>query len=169
MIGTSKVSGEHFCNNEILSKYAAYLWETEHLCNLGTREHRACKTSYLTTCFQSFTHWPRVFLVTTWLSTFFGNNAYSEKNSPNKCMLKFSKRQTRIRCELFSFLARKISEWCLWHFLDVFNANYKYISHHFLVFLLLTVTSVEQYIKTSRNTAVALFSIWKMWIVFVIF
>ena len=35
--------------------------------------------------------YPRIFLVENWLSTFFKNNIYSEKNSTSKYMLKLTK------------------------------------------------------------------------------
>ena len=60
-------------------------------------------------CFQSvfpflMTIFPRIFLLENWLSTFFKNNIYSEKNPANKYMLN---KRHRARLELFSKLARK--------------------------------------------------------------
>ena len=72
-------------------------------------------------------------------------------------MLKVNKRHTKTKSELFSNSPRKTPEQCHQHHLDVFVATFEHISH--LVQLLLTLTSVEQYIKQDRKTAVASFSI----------
>ena len=42
-----------------------------------------------------------------WLSIFFKNNTYFEKNTLNKYMLKINKRHTKTRCELLSKLTSK--------------------------------------------------------------
>ena len=102
---------------------------------------------------------PRIFLVRNSSSIFFKNNTYPEKNLASKYTLKMNKRHTRTRCELWQ--ARKISEWCNWHCLAVFTAYFEYTSHVVLVFLLLTLTSVEQYIWLEEKIGVASFSIWK--------
>ena len=74
-------------------------------------------------------------------------------------MLKVNKRHTKTKSELFSNSPRKTPEQCHQHHLDVFVATFEHISHLVQLFLLLTLTSVEQYIKQDRKTAVASFSI----------
>ena len=50
-----------------------------------------------------------------------------------------------------SLKARKISERCRWLCSDVITANFERISHFALVFLVLTLTFVAEYIKLEKN------------------
>ena len=53
-------------------------------------------------------------------------------------LFKVNKRNTRARCEICSKLTIKTSEWYQWRRSGVFVANFEHISHHDLVFVLLT-------------------------------
>ena len=78
-------------------------------------------------------------------------------------MLKVNKIQTRTRSEIFSKLSRKK------RLSDVLTVIFQHVSHLALVFLLLNLTTVEQYVKLDSKTAVALFSVSKILLVFVKF
>ena len=53
-------------------------------------------------------------------------------------LFKVNKRNTRARCEICSKLTIKTPEWYQWRRSGVFVANFEHISHHDLVFALLT-------------------------------
>lgn len=94
-----------------------------------------------------FTHSPSGKLVIYCL-----NNTYSEKKSVNKYMIKAKKRGTRTRYELFSKLAsKKTLERCHRRCSDVFTTSFEHISHLFFVLILLTLKSVELYIKLGKK------------------
>ena len=59
-------------------------------------------------------------------------------------MLKVNIRHTRTRCELLSKLASKCRS-------EVFTPNFEHISELVLVFLLLNLNTVEQYIKLEKK------------------
>ena len=54
-------------------------------------------------------------------------------------VFKFNNRNTRARCEIYSKLTILTPERRQWSRSGVFTVNFKHISHHFLVFLLLTL------------------------------
>ena len=60
-------------------------------------------------------------------------------NLANIYLFKVNNRNTRKRCEICSKLTIKISERYHWHESGVFTVNFRYISHLFLLFLLLTL------------------------------
>ena len=56
----------------------------------------------------------------------------------NIYLLKVNNIYTRRRCEIFSTSTIKTLEWCHWRCSGVFIVNFEHISHHSLVFLLLS-------------------------------
>ena len=94
------------------------------------------------------------FLVENWLSIFLKNNTYSEKNWAYKYILKVNERHTRTRYELFPKSASKETIRTMSHRrcpATVFTANFEHYSYLVFVFLVLTLTSVQQYIKLEKK------------------
>ena len=58
-------------------------------------------------------------------------------------MFKGNNRNTRLKCEIYSKLTIKTSERRQWRSSGVFIVNFEHISHLVLVFLLLTLSSVN--------------------------
>ena len=58
-------------------------------------------------------------------------------------MFKGNNRNTRIKCEIYSKLTIKTPERRQWRSSGVFIVNFEHISHLVLVFLLLTLSSVN--------------------------
>ena len=58
-------------------------------------------------------------------------------------MFKGNNRNTRLKCEIYSKLTIKIPERRQWRSSGVFIVNFEHISHLVLVFLLLTLSSVN--------------------------
>ena len=55
-------------------------------------------------------------------------------------LLKVNDKNSRTRCKICSKLTIKTPEWHHWRRSDMFIVNFKHISHHTLVFLLLTLS-----------------------------
>ena len=77
---------------------------------------------------------------TTWkTSKNFWFLMFSGDISANIYLFKVNNKNTSKRCEICSKLTLKTPEWCQWHRSGVFIINFEYLSHLFLVFLLLTL------------------------------
>ena len=60
----------------------------------------------------------------------------------NNYLFKINNRNFRKRCVICSKLTLKTPEWCYWCRSGVFIVNFEHISHLFLVFLLLTLSTL---------------------------
>ena len=97
---------------------------------------------------------PSISLVENWLSIFLKNNTYSEKNWSYKYILKVNETDIRTRYELFPKSASKKTIRTMSHrrcSATVFTANFEHYSYLVFVFLVLTLTSVQQYIKLAKK------------------
>ena len=68
----------------------------------------------------------------------------------NIYLLKVNDRDTRKRCEICSKLTIKSPEWRHWRYSVVFIVNFEYISHIFLVLLMLTWISNVIWVVTTK-------------------